>query len=81
MKWADNYKCNNGYKLFSNLLQRKEAEIMIDGLLMRLIYKGYKVFTIHDALRVKEAEAEEIKSIAEEYFGQIAFQCLFRIGK
>ena len=46
------------------MLQKKEAAIMIDGLLMQLIERGYWVFTIHDALRVKESEADAIKSIS-----------------
>jgi|GEM_PF-6208825 len=78
MKWADSYKKQNGYKAFANLLQKKEAEIMIDGLLMHLIEKGYEVFTIHDALRVKESQATEIKAIVDAYFASIGFECLVR---
>lgn len=79
MHWIDCYKKDYGYKSFSNLLQRKEAEIMIDGLLMLLINKGYSVFPIHDALRVKKSESQTIKSIIEEYFINIGFQCYLRI--
>jgi hypothetical protein len=78
MACADSYKKEHGYKLFSNLLQKKEAEIMIDGLLNLLIAKGYYVFTIHDAIRVKESQADEIKSLVEEYFGLIGFECYVR---
>ena len=81
MAWADNYKKDNGYKLFSNLLQKKEAHIMIDSLLMDLISKGYDVFTIHDALRVKESQVDEIYTLVQEYFNLIGFKCLVRIKK
>ena len=78
MSWVDQYKKKQGYKLFSNLLQRTEAEIMIDGLLTHLIKKGYEVFTIHDALRVKQSQADEIKSIIENYFNDLGFMCYVR---
>jgi len=78
MSWADGYKKKHGYKMFANLLQKKEAEIMIDGLLMYLISRGYEVFTIHDALRVKESQADEIKTLMNEYFQSIGFKCLVR---
>ena len=79
MSWVDQYKRNNGYKLFSNLLQRKEAEIMIDGLLSQLIDRGYEVFTIHDAIRVKQSQATEIHRVVEDYFNTIGFKCYFPI--
>lgn len=79
MQWVDAYKSTNGYKSFSNLLQRKEAEIMVDGLLMHLINKGYHVFPIHDALRVKKSESEEIKSTINLYFKSINFKCHVRV--
>ena len=78
MDWADGYKKKHGYKMFANLLQNKEAEIMIDGLLMYLISKGYEVFTIHDALRVKESQADEIRALMNDYFQSIRFKCLVR---
>jgi hypothetical protein len=77
--WADSYKKNNNdYKLFANLLQKKEAEIMVDGLVPVLASKGYRVFTIHDALRVKASQADEIKQSMQAYFNQIGFNCLIR---
>lgn len=78
MTWVDTYKQEHGYKLFSNLLQKKEAQIMIDGLLMHLIAKGYEVFTIHDALRVKQSQANEIMTIMNGYFDSIGFKCAIR---
>jgi len=51
---------------------------MIDGLLITLIRKGYDVFTIHDALRVKQSQVAEIKSLVNEYFDSIGFKCHVR---
>ncbi len=79
MRWVDTYKQEHGYKLFSNLLQKKEAEIMIDGLLPHLIDSGYDVFTIHDALRVKEPQTKDIYEIACNYFTRIGFKCVLRV--
>ena len=78
MSWVDAYKQDNNYKAFSNMLQKKETEIMIDGLLMLLIESGYRVFTIHDALRVKESEADATQKLMEDYFNSIGFKCLIR---
>ena len=78
MKWVDNYKKEHGYKMFANLLQKKEAEIMIDGLLFFLIEKGYEVFPIHDAIRVKESQLNVLRSLVNNYFGSIGFNCLVR---
>ncbi|WP_345084272.1 hypothetical protein [Nemorincola caseinilytica] len=75
MQWVDTYKQQYGYKMFSNLLQRKEAEIMIDGLLPFLINKGYEIFTVHDALRVKQSQKEEIRNFMQHYFDEIGFRC------
>lgn len=78
--WADSYKKDNkNYRMFANLLQKKEAEIMIDGLLIHLASNGYKVFTIHDALRVKKSQAKEIQNEMNNYFKSIGFICHVRI--
>ncbi len=81
MAWVEAYKKKNGYKAFANLLQRKESEIMIDGLLKQLIEGGYNLFTIHDALRVKQSEVNEIYGITTNYFDQIGFNCHLRKDK
>jgi hypothetical protein len=78
MQWVDGYKREFGYKAFSINLQRKESEFMIDGLLCHLIDKGYDVFTVHDALRVKASEAKIIQSLTERYFDSINFRCFLR---
>ena len=78
MKWVDSYKKDNGYKLFSNLLQKTEAKIMIDGLYSFLLSKGFETFPVHDAIRVKESQLESIKELCIEYFNTIAFKCTLR---
>ena len=79
MNFIDKYKKENGYKSFSNLLQNVESLIMIDGLLNKLIDKNYEVLPIHDAIRVKKSQVNEIKKIIEEYFNEIDFKCLLRV--
>lgn len=75
MKWIDLYKEQNGYKSFSNLLQKKESEIMIDGLLNYLYIKGYEVLTVHDSIRVNKSISEIIKLEIINYFKSIKFIC------
>jgi hypothetical protein len=78
MKFINEFKKESGYKSFSNLLQRLESSIMIDGLMKRLIDRGFMVFPIHDAIRVKQSELEIIKGEIELYFNEIEFKCLLR---
>ena len=79
MKFIDEYKSKWGYKSFSNLLQNVESLIMIDGLLP--VIEKWDVFPIHDAIRVKESQMEEVKSEINNYFSRIGFKCLVRIKK
>lgn len=79
MKFIDGYKNELGYKAFSNLCQNSESLLMIDGLLNLLIEKEYNVFTIHDAIRVKKSQFEEIREVILDYFNSINFECLLRI--
>jgi len=80
MKFIDNYKKEYGYKSFSILLQNIESLIMIDGLLPRLIDK-YDVFPIHDAIRVKASQVNEVKKEIENFFKDINLKCLVRNKK
>lgn len=77
MKFIDEYKSKWGYKSFSNLLQNVESLVMIDGLLPNIIEK-WDVFPIHDAIRVKESQMEEVKLEIIKYFNEIGFKCLVR---
>ena len=81
MDFIDSYKNKYGYKSFSNLLQKVESNIMIDGLFKTLIDEGYEVFPIHDAFRVKKSESDKIKEKIEDYFNSIDFKCLLRNKK
>ena len=78
MKFIDSFKKQNGYDMFSNLLQKTESKIIIDYVLDRLIDKGYFIFPIHDAFRVKESELDLIKNAIQELFNEIEFKCLLR---
>jgi len=79
MEFIDKFKGDNGYKLFSNLLQRTESLIMIDGLLNHLFNKGFEVFPIHDAMRVKKSQVDLIRNEIIIYFNSIDFKCNVRI--
>jgi len=81
MNFIDNYKKQNGYDKFSNLLQRTESKIIIDYVLDRLIDEGYFIFPIHDAFRVKESQVKEVKNRIQELFDDISFKCLLRDKK
>jgi hypothetical protein len=81
MNFIDNYKKENGYDMFSNLLQRVESKIIIDYVLDRLIDEEYFIFPIHDAFRVKESQSKEIKKRIQELFDNINFKCLLRDKK
>ena len=81
MDFIDKYKGEEGYKMFSNLLQRTESKIMIDGLLPFLYNNGITYFPIHDALRVKESEVNLVMNLCNEYFNSIGFKCNLRVKK
>lgn len=78
MEFVDEFKRKNGYKAFSNLLQKTESKIMIDYVMSHLIDEGYTVFPIHDAFRVKESEVDQVQKRINELFQQIGFKCLLR---
>ncbi len=80
MKFIDEYKREFGYKSFSILLQNTESLIMIDGVLPRLIEK-YDIFPIHDAIRVKASQVNEVKKEIDNFFKDINFKCLVRNKK
>ena len=74
VEYVDNYKKENGYKNFSVSLQKKEAEIFIDGLWKQI--KNKKIFCTpkHDCLIVKEKDADKVEKIIKEYFNKIGFK-------
>lgn len=81
MEFIDTYKKTHGYKSFSNLLQKKESEIMIDGLTNHLWRKGFIVFPIHDAFRIPEENVKSCEKEIKKYFNEIGFECNIRIKK
>jgi len=81
MAFVDEFKHLNGYKSFSNLLQKNESRIMIDYVMSTLINEGYTVFPIHDAFRVKESEVDMVQRRINELFDDIGFKCLLRKKK
>lgn len=73
VEYVDSYKKENGYKNFSISLQKKEAEIFIDGLWKQI--KNKKIFCTpkHDCLIVKEKDADKVEKIIKDYFDKIGF--------
>ena len=81
MAFIDKFKKDNGYDKFSNLLQRAESKIIIDYVMDKLIDENIMIFPIHDAFRVKESDLGKVKSIIEDLFKEIGFECLLRNKK
>lgn len=81
IQWMESFKEENGYKSFAVMLQKAESHLVIDGLFKFLTELGYKVFPIHDSMRVKESELLEVKSHTEKYFESIGFKCFIRHKK
>lgn len=71
------YKQKNGYKALSILLQRTESNIMIKHVYYRL-HQKYKLLTVHDAIRCKESDYENVLNDVKKIFKEINFKCLMR---
>lgn len=73
IRLIDAYKKNNGNEQFAILLQQRESYIFIDRILLRLVNKGYKVFSKHDSILCIASELEdvvmEVRSILTEELG------------
>jgi hypothetical protein len=73
IRLIDAYKKNNGNEQFAILLQQRESAIFIDRILLRLVNKGYKVFSKHDSILCIASELEdvvmEVRSILTEELG------------
>lgn len=80
MAFIDGYKKEYGYKAFSNLLQKYESNLMIDGLLNFLVKKGYKVFTVHDSIKCKESDYNTILNEIVVFMVSNNFKCTFNIN-
>jgi hypothetical protein len=78
INWIDTYKKANGSKEFAIMLQKKESEIFIDGVLNNAKRKGIFCLTKHDSVIVKKDEKEYIeKSVKRQLenhgvFGSLA---------
>lgn len=72
---VDNYKREHGYNKFSIMLQKRESELFIDGLLLT-IKKKHKIFclTKHDALIFRKQDEEIATKIITEYFKSVDFK-------
>lgn len=74
MNNIDSYKKQNGYKAFSNLLQKTESDIMIDNVLFELM-KRYRIVTVHDSVRCKVSDYNNVLEDVNQIFNKINFKC------
>ena len=77
MEQIDNYKKQNGYKSFSNLLQKTESNIMIDNVLFEL-QKEFDVVSVHDSIRCKVSDYDKVLNKIKEIFNKINFKCTLK---
>lgn len=77
--WIDTYKKDFGDNQFSIMLQNKESEIFIDGLLTRI--KKMKLFclTKHDSLIVRRGDFSTVLDIIKTEFEKIDLQYCLKI--
>lgn len=71
-------KTEKGYKEFSIMLQKKEADIFIDNLYQRLVDRGLLVFSKHDSLIHRAEDRQEVEEIVKNYFEEIDFKVSIR---
>lgn len=74
VEFINDYKKEHGDKAFSIMLQRKESEIFIDGILKRALTLGYFCIPKHDSLLIRKQDKEDIRKIMEDYFKEIFFE-------
>ena len=57
------------------MLQKKESEIFIDGLMKKVKLRGYCCFTRHDSIVVSKNNELVVRKIMEDYFREINYKC------
>ncbi len=76
VQWINNYKRLHGDNEFCIMLQKKESEIFIDNIFLKLKNQGLMVFSKHDSLMVKYEDLsialDTIKS--ELSFGNLEYR-------
>jgi hypothetical protein len=77
MKNIDQFKRDNGYKMFSNLLQKTEANVMIDNVLFEL-QKEFDVVSVHDSIRCKVSDYDKVLTKIQNIFNNIEFKCTIK---
>ena len=71
---VDDFKKENGYKKFSVMLQKREAEIFIDGILKLLKKKKLFCLTKHDCIIIRRNDKQTVIDIMNKYFSKIKFE-------
>ena len=75
-----NVKCEFGYKVVSQLLQRLESTIIIERACGRVVAElpGIRFLTIHDAALVVSGQAEQVQAIIEAEFQRYGVEATVR---
>ena len=75
-EWIKDWKKENGDDgAFPIMLQKKESEIFIDGLMKKVKLRGYCCFTRHDSIVVSKNNELAVRKIMEDYFREINYKC------
>ena len=79
IEWIDAFKAKHGDSSFAIFLQRKEAELMIDGVYTSIKQKGLFCLTKHDSVIIKKEDYEEVMEIIKRIFYENGFECQLKI--
>lgn len=80
IKWVDEFKGKNGDNSFAILLQKKEAELMIDGVYTEIKKKRMFCLTKHDSVIIRRDNYEEVMSIIRRIFNENRFECQLKVS-
>lgn len=76
IKYIDNYKKCYGYKNFSIGLQKRESEIFIDDIYVKLKKANIATITRHDSIIICLGDEEKAWKIINSCFKSINFNCI-----
>lgn len=72
--WIAKQKYEKGYQEIALMLQRREANIFIDGIKKELMNAGILHFTVHDSVTCKVADAGVVYEIIKEKLGEAGLE-------
>jgi hypothetical protein len=78
IKWIDDFKRKNGYKLFSVELQKIESNFFIDNLLKRIKKQGLFCLTKHDSLIIRRQDYVPIVTIIKNISREFGYDGVYK---